>query len=139
MRSCDEDKWSRSRQEIHNDGEKGQKFLAFLEFLFDAAEKYLDEYVEAPSVSESMTEYVRQYAPAEAVRKALELAEQTFGFLEPIIIGQILTVGATHWVHGDEMVEGLTLIERRVLEWALAVKINDLQERASIPVVDPDQ
>lgn len=138
MRSCDEDKWSRSRQEIHNDGEQGQRFLAFFEFLFDAAEKFLDEYIQAPSTGASMDEFVRQYAPAEAVRKGLELAEQTFGFLEPIIIGQMLTVGATHWVHGDEMVAGLTLIERRLLEWALAVKINDLQNRASIPVVNLD-
>ena len=136
MRSCDEDKWSRSRHEIHNDGEKGQRFLAFFEFLFDAAEKYLDEYVEAPAVSQGMTEYVRHYAPAEAVRKGLALAEQTFGFLEPIIIGQMLVVGSTHWCHGEEMVAGLTLIERRVLEWALAVKIQDLQGHASIPVVE---
>jgi hypothetical protein len=138
MRSCDEDKWSRSRQEIEQSGEMGMKFLAFFEFLFDAAEKYLDEYVQAPSVDASMDEFVRHYAPAEAVRKALALAEQTFGFLEPIIIGQMLVVGSTHWVHGDEMVEGLTLIERRVLEWALSVKIQDLQSRASIPVVNTD-
>jgi hypothetical protein len=136
MRSCNEDQWSRSRHEIHHSGEIGQRFLAFFEFLFDAAEQYLDEYVQAPAVNADMAEYVRRYAPAEAVRKALALAEQTFGFLEPIIIGQILTCGATHWVHGEEMVEGLTLIERRVLEWALAVKIQDLSESASIPVVN---
>ena len=73
-----------------------------------------------------------------AMRKALDLAETEFGFLDTDTIGAMLVVASMHWIHGPAMVEGLTFIEARVMHQALARKIADLQnEAASTPAAPP--
>jgi len=69
---------------------------------------------------------------AAPVSKALEVTEQTMGFLSVEWIAQMLLVITQHWVHGEQLYEGLTFIEKRLVEQATAVKLAELQSAASI-------
>ena len=121
MQAQDDERWSQQVADLHADGEAGQRFLEFFTFWFDAAEKMLDE------------EKDRIYPKSviEHVRAALELAEAQFGYLSCDLLGAMLTVASMHWACGAEMAEGLTSIERRVMEEALARKIAALQQSAT--------
>ena len=64
------------------------------------------------------------------MRKALDRAEAELGFLTVDLIGQLLTLAMVHWEFGAAMMVGMTNIEHRVLETALARKIVSLQREA---------
>lgn len=115
MKVKDSDQWSLQLQEFNTD-ETSQQFRDFLVFWMDAADTLYSEGVMTPPV---------------AVSKALEVTEQTFGFLSTDWIGQMLLVMIQHWVFGDEVWDGLTFIEKRLVEQATALKIVELQQAAA--------
>jgi hypothetical protein len=121
MKAQDDQLWTQQVSDLRHDGEPGERFLAFFEFWFDAAETILG------------SELLGAAPIATAVRKALDVAEKELGFLTVDLIGQMLTVAVMHWHLGHELASQLTSIEARVMEEALARKIADLQESAKIP------
>ena len=134
MKAKDDYLWAQQVSDLKADGEAGQNFLTFFTFWFDAAEKMMTK-TEVVNPDDLDTDFggevFYKYSPTKSVRKALELAEHEFGFLSVDLIGQMLTVASMHWAHGDQMMTGLTFIERRVVEEALARKIADLQNQAA--------
>ena len=76
-------------------------------------------------------------SPYEALSKAFEVAEQTFGFLSVEWLSQMLLVIVQHWVEGDAVWESLSVWERRMVEQATALKLTELQEYAKIPAEGP--
>ena len=129
MKVQDDQRWAEHVSDIRADGEPGQRFHTFYTFWFDAADRMCDE------------GYLGEFGvdgPALAMRKALDLAEREFGFLDTDTIGAMLCVASMHWIHGETMTEGLTFIEARVMQQALARKIADLQNQAaSTPAAPP--
>ena len=125
MQTQDDERWSQQVADLHADGEAGQRFLDFFTFWFDTAGVLLTE------GRGGFRDDSTNMPVIEAVRMALEMAEQQFGFLSVELIGQMLTVATMHWEYGAAMAEQLTFIERRVMQQALADKIADLQNSAA--------
>ena len=117
MKVRDDEFWSKQQAET-NATEAGKRFMEFMVFWLEAAEKMLDD-PEGPATL------------AESVQLALATAERQFGFLPVDLIGQMLVVASMHWIHGPEFATALTFIERRVVEEALARKLNELQQEAA--------
>jgi len=110
------------------DSEAGKQFLQFFEFWFTTADTLRDA---------SRLDSQADLSPADAMRRALPIAEGQFGMLTCDWIGQMLAVATQHWEHGEQMAGGLTYIEHRAMEEALARKIAELQtSAASLPVED---
>lgn len=119
--------WQEQRTELLADGELGQKFLHFFEEWFDRAEKDMLDGANGPDRFFTSKSTVKHH-----VSKALEVTEQTLGFLPLEWIGQMLIVAIEHWEHGKDMHEGLTFIEHRLIEQELAKKLAELQKGATL-------
>lgn len=78
--------------------------------------------------------YSPQFSFSRVSSKALEVTEQTLGFLSVEWIAQMLLVLTQHWEYGEQLFEGLSFIERRLVEQATALKLVELQQAASIAV-----
>ena len=116
MKVKDERAWQEQLSELKAD-EMSQKFSDFLVFWTDAAETM-------------MAESNATLHPHDALSKAFEVAEQTFGYLSVEWLGQMLLVIVQHWFHGDRLWESLSLWERRMVEQATALKLVELQTLA---------
>lgn len=114
--------WAQQETDLRMDGEIGEKFLAFFVKWFETAEQMIRT-EEHPSTVGS-------------VRRALKAVEDELGFLEPLTIGQMLHMAFMFWEYGEEMVGGMSIIEQRVMEWAVALKLAELQQEARQPIVD---
>lgn len=114
MMVCDEDLWNQQRNELLDD-QVGKDFLTFVEDWAGLAEELM---VKEP------------VAPAEALRQTLHQADQELGRISVHFLGQMLVVIATHWEHGQEMIEGLTSIELRLVQDMLALKFAELKLQA---------
>lgn len=123
MRVRDEAAWAEQLTEFEAD-DLSRKFRDFLCFWGDACDK----------VAYEEDWYSPNYTFVACVRKALEITEQTMGFLSVEWIAQMLLVLTQHWVFGEQMYEELTVIEKRLVEQATAMKLAELQSAASIPV-----
>lgn len=121
MQVKDEAIWAEQLTEFEAD-DTSRQFRDFLVFWMDATDKVIDE----------SDWYARDFSFAACVRKALEVAEQTMGFLSVEWIAQMLLVITQHWVYGEQLFQRLTFIERRLVEQATAMKLADLQMTASI-------
>ncbi len=98
-----------------------RKFGEFLVMWCESADRILDEY---------------QQTPIGSLKKAFDVAEQTFGFISVEWLGQMLLVLIQHWVYGEDLWESLSVWERRMVEQATALKIAEMQELAA--TADPD-
>ncbi len=116
MRVCDESTWQLQRSELLADGEVGQQFLTVLEAWVGAAEELLD--------AAGTQEY------AGAINMALGVMEQKYGPVSIGFLAQMLVVIASFWEHGDQLVEGLSAIELRLIQEVAAVKIATLMAEA---------
>lgn len=116
MKVKDERAWQEQLSELKAD-EMSQKFSDFLVFWSDAAETM-------------MADSNATLHPHDALSKAFEVAEQTFGYLSVEWLGQMLLVIVQHWFHGDRLWESLSLWERRMVEQATALKLVELQALA---------
>jgi len=128
MRVVDESMWQAQCAELEVN-EIGQRFRQFLEAWVDEAEVMVTganrrivtaEYEDIPLPS-----------PAEAIRAALAPTEEKLGRVDTLLIGQMLVVIAANWAHGEAMVNGLSPVEMRVLQDALALKIRELAAHAA--------
>jgi hypothetical protein len=120
MRVQDEQLWSVQVREFQAD-EMSRKFGEFLVMWCESADRILDEY---------------QQTPIGSLKKAFDVAEQTFGFISVEWLGQMLLVLIQHWVYGEDLWESLSVWERRMVEQATALKIAEMQELAA--TADPD-
>lgn len=121
MKVKDEATWLEQLSELKAD-EMSQKFSEFVVFWGDTADTM-------------MGESNADLHPYDALSKAFEVAEQTFGFLSVEWLSQMLLVIVQHWVYGDRLWESLSVWERRLVEQATALKLVELQEMAA---QDPD-
>lgn len=60
----------------------------------------------------------------------LEKAESVILSME--VVGQMLLMSVDHWVHGPDIDEGLTPLERRMMQQMAAIKEAALQESATL-------
>lgn len=116
MRTVNDADWAQQAADLRLDGELGERFLAYFELWFSTADTLMDE---------------DGLNPADAMRKALDIAEADLGFLSVDLVGQMLVLALAHWKPGAVMMVGMTNIEHRVLETALARKVLSLQESAA--------
>jgi hypothetical protein len=123
MQVKDERLWLEQLSELKAD-EMSQKFSDFLVFWGNTADTMLGESNE-------------DLQPYDAVSKAFEVAEQTFGFLSVEWLGQMLLVIIEHWFQGDCLWDSLSLFERRMVEQATALKIVEMQNLAAESVPTP--
>ena len=115
MRVVNEADWAQQASDLRLDGEAGERFLEYFEFWFSTADTLIDR---------------DGLSSVAAMRKALDRAEAELGFLTVDLIGQLLTLAMVHWEPSAAMMVGMTNIEHRVLETALARKIVSLQQEA---------
>lgn len=139
---ADPQAWEMTRRSLMEDGETGARFLVFLNFWLNTAEKIMTEppremTLVDPNASAAAGKPVFDTItvgspplPANAVRSALEIAEKELGFIDVWFLGQLLVVIAMYWVHGDDFARGLSPIELKLAGEGLAYKIHDLQETA---------
>ena len=128
MRFQDQTRWSDQELELQAD-ETSRKFLAFFTEWFDAAEEKLKD---KPNWTD-LADPLRGSIAVVAVRHALADTEAKLeGFLGLEWIGQMLLLAEQHWVYGQELVRGLTIIERRAVELMAAVKLAELQASATL-------
>lgn len=123
MHVTNEDQWSAQLVEFEAD-ETSRRFRDFLVFWFETAEAIYGENNSETSVM----------GVDHCVRQAFVIAEGELGYLSMEWVGQMLLVASGHWVHGAQLVAGLTPLESRMLEQMSAVKLVELQASATIPV-----
>lgn len=126
MRVRDDVRWQEQLSEFEAD-DLSRRFRDFLVFWMDTTDKLVSEEL-------SLTGAAAPSQLAATVSKALEIAEQTMGFLSIEWIAQMLLVMTQHWTHGEALYEGLSFIERRLVEQATAMKLAELQEGAILPI-----
>jgi hypothetical protein len=112
--------WSEQLAEFNAD-ESSRKFRDFLVF-----------WVEQADIARAES----AVSPVEALGKAFEVAEQTFGYLSVEWLSQMLLVIVNHWVDGPVLWESLSVFERRMVEQATALKLTELQEYAKMSADD---
>lgn len=119
----DDPAWQEQLTEFEAD-DVSRKFRDFLVFWMEAADKLANERDDSGN---------NKMGHAKALRKGLELAEQTMGFLSVEWIAQMLLVITQHWDIGKlNLYDELTFIEKRLVDQATAMKLADLQEAASM-------
>ena len=117
MKVVDEAKWVQQLSEFDAGEERGQAFRDFLLAWADRAEEYLE-------ASDTAT-------PLDALTRVLpEVEENRDGRITIGDIGGMLVALAAFWAHGEAMVEALTLIERRLVQDTVAMKVAFLAEQA---------
>jgi hypothetical protein len=114
MKVRDENLWNQQRTELSQD-QTGKDFLGFIERWVGMAEDLMAE---------------GSLVPTSAIRQTLHQADQELGRVSVNFLGQMLVVIATHWEHGQEMIESLTPIELRLVQDMLALKFVELEKQA---------
>ena len=120
--------WAEQLTEFEAD-DTSRKFRDFLCFWVDTAEKLI--LTAGPETDIPTSDEIHRHTS-----KALEIAEQTLGFLSVEWISQMLLVLIQHWAHGEALLHSLTFIEHRLVQQATAMKLVDLQVSASIPIAE---
>lgn len=118
--------WAEQLTEFEAD-DLSRKFRDFLVFWLETADKFFEE------IEPGQLGGWRKFSELEAISKAFELAEQTFGFLSIEWIAQMLLVITEHWERGEQLYESLSVFEKRLVEQATAMKLADLQSAANMP------
>lgn len=132
MKFQDPVKWTDQEIELQAD-EASRAFLAFFTEWFTRAEELYAEHEEVGGERNDSVRTVRRRTLLQAVRQALVDVEILKGALSVEWIGQMLLLAREHWIlGGDDMVHGLTRIERRVMEQMEAIKLAELQQSAKL-------
>ena len=117
MKTRDTDSWQGRRAALAGGGEISVAFLSFLEDWVEGAEGQL-------------VLHGRLLTPGEALRRSVQFVEARQGRFPAYLLAQMLAVLAEHWVYGQEMMEDLTPVERRLVEDVTLLKIDELQRQA---------
>ena len=115
MKTRDLSEWQGQRASLASGGEISRAFLEFLEAWVESAEQLVAVVV---------------IDPADALRNQLPLTEGKFGRCPAHMLGSMLAVLAQHWDCGPEMMDGLTPVERRLVEDMLLLKIEEQEQQA---------
>lgn len=127
MKIKDSVAWSNQEIELQAD-ETSRKFLDFFILWFTQADAHIE-------LQWPLTEDNPILDVAGAMRWGLAIAEELTGYLSMEWIGQMLVLASQHWERGEDMIEQMTIVERRTMEQMAAVKLVELQRSA----VDSDQ
>jgi len=114
MKVRDNDLWQQQRAELDVD-DLSRHFLEFMERWAEYAEEY-------PGA---------EYLPAEGFNNTLEAVEKEFGRVGAHFMGQMLVVLVTHWIYGEELMETLSPMERRLVKDMLVLKLSELETEAA--------
>lgn len=117
--------WEMTKKMLKEDGETGAKFLVFVNFWLNTAEKMMVEHDTVGAFTEA------RLSPTDALRKALEVAEQRLGFVDVYFLGQLLACVSTYWQHGDECCRGMSAIELKLTGEGLRIKLDDMGVQAA--------
>jgi hypothetical protein len=130
MQVKDEAAWTQQLLELEAD-EHTRQFKSFLVFWMETTEKLFDE-TDAAALNRRMPKTCSDspHFVAMQISKALTVAEQTFGYLSIEWIAQMLLVMTQYWAFGENLYDGLSRIEQRLVDQATAMKLLDLQETA---------
>jgi hypothetical protein len=128
MQVLDPTRWGTQEIELKADA-ASRKFLEFFTTWFDKAEALMAD--TARHRMSSMAETLEDSRVESCVRDAYVVTELKLGYLSMEWIGQMLLIASEHWVHGAEMVKGLSVLETRMLEQMTAIKLAELQEAAA--------
>ena len=110
--------WEATRADLTADGVIGRQFLEFVDLWAAQAEEFI-------------VILNNDLAPATALNRALPLIEEGLGRCPAHFMGQMLAVLATHWVYGgDNLMDTLTPIERRLVEDLTLLKVTEQQQSA---------
>jgi hypothetical protein len=116
--------WAAQELEFQAD-ETSRQFLAFFLDWFGCADGYLSSW--------TLNEHCTSLKVADAVRNALIQTEKRQKVsLSMEWIGQMMLVASDHWKYGEELVEQLTVIERRAVQIMFDIKLATLQESATL-------
>lgn len=115
IRVRDHDLWTRQLVEFEID-DLSRQFRTVLLFWMAEVEKRL--HPDSPDHSAILNE-------------ALKATEVEHGFLSIEWISQMMLVMVEHFDFGEELFEGLSFMERRMIEQATAIKLAELQDRAA--------
>ncbi len=122
MKVRDEADWTIQEQMFRDQGETGVVFRDFMVFWCETAETMVDQAVLTAN---------REMPITQAFRLALPIAEQQFGNLQNIFVGQMLLAIGNYWVHGQEVVTSLTNIELKFYMEAVQLNHERLSEMAA--------
>lgn len=122
MKVRDVDSWQGRRAALTQDGEIGQAFLKFVEAWAVAAEKILPG-----------------YDPAAALERTLSAVEDQQGRADIFWLGQLMAVMAEHWEHGEEMMNTVSPVVRRLIEDMTLLKMIDEMQKAETHGGNVDQ
>ena len=125
MKFADDVKWSEQEMEL-NSTEDGRKFLLFFLDWFTAVENTLNS---TPDTELGWGD--DSLMICREVNNALAELEIEKGHLGLEWLGQMLLLAREHWKYGDEMMDGLSAIEMRVVQIAEVLKLAELQEQAA--------
>lgn len=131
----EEQSWAMTRKSIAEDGDIGAKFLVFLNFWLNTAEKMMAEgnvATETQHPDGSITGEIGVLSSANAVRRALEVAEARLGFIDVHFMGQLLVVIGTYWAHGEAFCREMSPIELKITGEALRIKLDDMARQAEV-------
>ena len=129
MRVLDEATWQERRASLSAD-ETSRAFLLFLETWANDAERYLDWNENERAQIHGGVDQIPVIGPAEALRWVLARTEEERARVRVHFLGQMMAVLAMHWTYGKAMMEGLTPIERRLVEDMTILKIQHEQDKA---------
>ena len=117
MKTRDLDSWQGRRAALAGGNEISGAFLRFLEDWVNAAEGQL-------------VLHGRLLTPVEALRRSVQFVETRQGRCPAYMLAQMMAVLAEHWTYGQEMMENLTPVERRLVEDVTLLKIDEVQRQA---------
>jgi hypothetical protein len=116
MKILDDERWEAQKAELVTDGEVGQAILGFVIAWADAAEAEGGHAVKA--------------APAQYLRSTIDAVERERGRFPIGYIGSMLVLLAANWAYGEELSQGLTPLEFRLMADVLTTKIAAMQAEA---------
>lgn len=119
MKVRDQALWQERRAALSTD-ETNRSFLKFLELWAEETERRLLD-----AVTDG-----RQATVAEVLQFTLVPVEAHLGRCGAHFLGQMLALLAMHWEFGEDLMQGLTPIERRLVEDLTILKIASEQEKA---------
>ena len=101
--------WTQQESKLVADESTGKQFHEYFVFWAETAEKLLEESRETLVYSDA------GLRPIDAVRQALQIAENTIGNMHVQFLGQLLIYFISYWEWGEEVANDLTMIEMKLV------------------------
>jgi hypothetical protein len=130
MKVRNEDVWQASRAEMLAHGDAGVEMLQFVTEWAETAEHVMDKESEFAQDDGSWS----GTDPADALRKALVAVEAMgkWGLVNVSAISQGIILLLANWIHGEQIMGGLTIFEQRMVTDMISLKQMELAQAAVV-------